>query len=71
MVDGHGFGGINPPLLHSSAKLLAGRPIRYPFGCDETFDDAVIIGQPAKANTDGEHLCHTEPSKMEYKAESS
>ena len=65
VADGHGYGGINPLLLHPSAKLLAGRPISYPFGCDETFDAAVIIGQHAKANTDGGHLCHTGSFEVE------
>lgn len=59
VVDGHGYGAINPVLLHPEAKLLAGRPLGYPFGCDETFDAALIIGQHAKSNTDGGHLCHT------------
>lgn len=65
VVDGHGPGGINPKLLHPSAKLLAGRPIRYPFGCDGTFDCAIIIGQHAKSNTDGGHLCHTGSFEVE------
>jgi len=59
VVDGHGHGAINPLLLHPEAKLLAGRPLGYPFGCDKTFDAALIIGQHAKSNTDGGHLCHT------------
>lgn len=59
VVDGHGHGAINPVLLHPSARLLTGRPITYPFGCDESFDVAFIIGQHAKSNTDGGHLCHT------------
>jgi len=59
VVDGHGYGAIDPLLLHPSAKLLAGRPLEYPFGCDETFDAAIIIGQHAKSNINGGHLCHT------------
>lgn len=59
VVDGHGPGAINPQLLHPEAKLLAGRPVGYPFGCDGSFDVALIVGQHAKANTDGGHLCHT------------
>jgi len=65
VVDGHGYGGINPLLLHSSAKLLAGRPLRYPFGCDRSFDAAIIVGQHAKSNTDGGHLCHTGSFEVE------
>jgi D-amino peptidase len=65
VVDGHGYGGINPSILHPSAKLLAGRPLEYPFGCDGTFDCAIIIGQHAKSNTDGGHLCHTGSFEVE------
>ncbi|RLI41520.1 peptidase M55 [Candidatus Bathyarchaeota archaeon] len=65
VVDGHGYGAIDPLLLHPSAKLLAGRPLEYPFGCDETFDVAVIIGQHAKSNTNGGHLCHTGSFEVE------
>jgi len=59
VVDGHGHGAINPVLLHPEAKLLFGRPIGYPFGCDESFDAAMMVGQHAKSNTDGGHLSHT------------
>ncbi len=59
VVDGHGPGSINVQLLHPKAKLLAGRPIGYPFGCGADFDVAFSIGQHAKANTNGGHLCHT------------
>jgi len=65
VVDGHGHGGINPLLLHPSAKLLAGRPLGYPFGYDRSFDAAIIIGQHAKSNTDGGHLCHTGSFEVE------
>lgn len=59
VADGHGHGAIEPSLLHPEAQLLAGRPLMYPFGCDETFDAAFMIGQHAKSNTEGGHLCHT------------
>ncbi|MGI6543032.1 MAG: M55 family metallopeptidase [Limnochordia bacterium] len=59
VVDGHGWGSIEPRLLHPAAKLLAGRPIGYPFGCDGTFAAAFSVGQHAKTNTPGGHLCHT------------
>jgi D-amino peptidase len=59
VVDGHGHGAIDPLQLHPAARLLAGRPLGYPFGCDASFDVAFIIGQHAKANTDGGQLCHT------------
>lgn len=59
VVDGHGHGAIDPLRLHPAARLLAGRPLGYPFGCDSSFDAAFIVGQHAKANTDGGQLCHT------------
>jgi D-amino peptidase len=59
VVDGHGQGAINPLLLHPAARLLTGRPLGYPFGIDESFTAAFMIGQHAKANTDGGHLAHT------------
>ena len=59
VVDGHGHGSINPLRLHPAARQLAGRPIGYPFGCDASFDAAFVVGQHAKANTLGGHLCHT------------
>ena len=59
VVDGHGPGAINPTLLHPEARLLAGRPLGYPSGCDNSFDAALMVGQHAKSNTDGGHLCHT------------
>lgn len=59
VIDGHGHGAINPVLLHPEAKLLFGRPMGYPFGCDDTFDAAMMVGQHAKSNTDGGHISHT------------
>jgi len=65
VVDGHGAGAIDPRLLHPRAVLLAGRPVGYPFGCDATFGAAMMVGQHAKANTDGGHLCHTGSFEVE------
>lgn len=59
VVDGHGHGAINPCELHPAAELFAGRPMGYPFACDEAFDAAMVVGQHAKSNTDGGHLSHT------------
>lgn len=59
VVDGHGHGAINQTLLHPRAKLLTGRPLGYPFGCDASFAAACQIGQHAKSNADGGHLSHT------------
>ena len=59
VVDGHGPGAINAMMLHDEATLLTGRPMGYPFACGDSFDAAMMIGQHAKTNTDGGHLCHT------------
>jgi D-amino peptidase len=59
VVDGHGHGAINPLELHPKASLYAGRPMGYPFSCDDSFDAAMVVGQHAKSNTDGGHLSHT------------
>ncbi len=65
VVDGHGSGAINPVLLHPEAKLLFGRPMGYPFGCDKSFAAALMVGQHAKANSDGGHLSHTGSFEVE------
>jgi len=59
VVDGHGHGAIDRCELHPAAELYAGRPMGYPFLCDESFDAAMVVGQHAKSNTDGGHLSHT------------
>ena len=61
VVDGHGYGAINPVLLHPAARLLIGRPRPYGYGLDhgERFDVAFMVGQHAKANSNGGHLAHT------------
>ena len=62
VADGHGPSAIKRSLLHPRAKLLGGRPYspgQPSFGCDGTFAASLIIGQHAKTNTDGGHLCHT------------
>lgn len=59
VLDGHGWGGISVLELHPEAKLIAGHPLRYPFGMDQSFDAMLIIGQHAKAGAPGGHLSHT------------
>ncbi len=59
VLDGHGHGSIDVELLHPDVEVLTGRPIRFPFGFDETFDALMFVGQHAKSNTDGGHLSHT------------
>ncbi|MDD5678192.1 MAG: M55 family metallopeptidase [Kiritimatiellae bacterium] len=62
VVDGHGFGAINPALLHPAAELARNWPAgkAYPFSLDDGhFDYAAWIGQHPKAGTIRGHLCHT------------
>lgn len=62
VADGHGWGGINPSLLHPRAELAVHWPAgrAYPFSLDsQPFDVAAWIGQHPKAGTVGGHLCHT------------
>jgi len=62
VADGHGYGAINPALLHSAAELARNWPAGkvYPFGLDDGhFDYAAWIGQHPKAGTIRGHLCHT------------
>ena len=60
VVDGHGAGAMKRELLHPAAKLMAGRfPPNTNWGLDGTFTAAMIVGQHAKANTNGAHLAHT------------
>ncbi len=62
VADGHGYGGINPALLHSAAELARHWPAgsAYPFSLDSRrFDFMCSIGQHPKAGTLGGHLCHT------------
>ena len=57
--DGHGHVGLNPSLIHEKARILTGKGQVPPCGLDGSFDAAIMLGQHAKANTDGGHLCHS------------
>ena len=59
VLDGHGPGAINVELLHPEATVLTGRPIRYPFELDASYDLMFMTGYHAKSNTDGGHLSHS------------
>lgn len=59
VCDGHGQGGLNASLLHPGARMLTGKGQRQPRGLDRSFDAAIMIGQHAKAHTDGGHLAHS------------
>lgn len=62
VADGHGYGGINPVLLHPAAELAARWPrgAVYPFALDDgVFQYAAWVGQHPKAGTVRGHLCHT------------
>jgi len=60
VVDGHGYGGINPKLLDRRAELArnwAQPP--YPFSLDQSFGYAACVGQHAMSRTENAHLAHT------------
>ena len=59
VADAHGPGAVNVELLHPEARVLTGRPIRFPFGFDDSFDMLFMLGHHAKSNTDGGHLSHS------------
>jgi len=59
--DGHGYGGIEPGLLHPAARLMRGWPGSWPFLLDPAQHDAVAwVGQHAKAGSTFAHLAHTQ-----------
>ena len=66
VCDGHGPGGLNASLIHPRARVLTGRGGKYPRGMDATFDAAIMVGQHARANTDGGHLCHSGSFSRDY-----
>jgi D-amino peptidase len=60
IIDGHGYGGIDPELLDERALLSLGAPKPvWPWGLDKTFDGLAFIGQHAKAGTPYSHITHT------------
>ena len=60
VVDGHGYGGIDPELLNEHAALAHGRYENvYPWGLDTSYDALAFVGQHAKAGTPYSHLTHT------------
>ena len=61
VCDGHGYGGINPTILHPAARLDRNWPPDkpYPINLDREFAGVAWIGQHPKAGTVGGHLCHT------------
>lgn len=58
--DSHGPGAINPGLIDPRVRLTRGSPNGWPLELDRSFDALVFVGQHAKAETPGAHLCHTQ-----------
>ena len=64
VVDGHGYGGINPELLDERAQLMHGHAEQaWPWGLDTSFHGLAFVGQHAKAGTDYSHITHTQSFK--------
>ena len=60
VVDGHGYGGINPKLLDRRAELARNwAPPPYPFSLDRSSGYAAWVGQHAMSRTENAHLAHT------------
>lgn len=60
VIDGHGFGGINPEILDERAVLRRGACEKvWPWGLDRSYSALAFVGQHAKAGTPYSHLTHT------------
>ena len=59
VVDGHGWGGIDPRLIDSRVELMRGWPEGWPQGLDDSYDAIAWVGQHAKAGTAYAHIAHT------------
>jgi D-amino peptidase len=59
VIDGHGYGGINPKLLDSRAEFCKYFGA-WPYGVDETFDAVAWVGQHPRSRTEFGHLSHTQ-----------
>ena len=61
VVDGHGYGGIDPELLDERAQLLRGAPMpAWPWSLAGSFSGVAFVGQHAKAGTPLSHITHTQ-----------
>ena len=59
LVDGHGYGGIDPELITEDADIYLGRPLFFPFELDKGWDGFVLFAHHAMAGTKGANLCHS------------
>jgi D-aminopeptidase len=61
VVDGHGYGGIDPEILDEKALLMRGAEEQtWPWGLDGSFSGLAFVGQHAKAGTPYSHITHTQ-----------
>ena len=61
VIDGHGYGGIDPELLDERVKLIRGTGEKvWPWWLDQTFEGLAFVGQHAKAGTPYSHITHTQ-----------
>ncbi len=63
VLDGHGYAGIHPHLLHPRAQLLLGTAPDRRAGLDSSFRAMLFVGQHAMAGTPNAPLCHTYSSR--------
>lgn len=59
VLDGHGAGGLTFELLHERAQLIMGRPLRPPFGLDDSFDAMLLHNHHAMNHAATGVLCHS------------
>ncbi len=64
VIDGHGYGAVNPELLDERALYSRGWGIPYEFGLSRGFDAIAWVGQHAKSGTVFSHLAHTGDPKV-------
>jgi len=69
VLDGHGYGGIDPEFLDERALFRHGHSEKvWPWGLDKTFAAIAFTGQHAKAGTPYSHLTHTDwPNVIDYR----
>ena len=63
VLDGHGYGGINPSKMHPRARLWLGQFPNRLAGLDSSYRAMMFIGQHAMAGTPNAPLCHTYSSR--------
>jgi len=59
VLDGHGCGGIIPEELRGEARLISGTVMSPPFGLDNSYYAAILLGHHAMAGVEDGNLNHS------------